>query len=69
MSKVTDIERMCKDQNLYFEKSHEIGGHPYCIFFNSKTGSKEIFCRNLKECETAIDELVSLRGKEIVERL
>jgi len=46
---------------LYLERdTHR--GHPYCLWFNSPTGSKEIFIRNLREeFEEAFQELIQMK--------
>ncbi len=62
--KQIEIKKICDEHNLFFEKSNEVSGHPYSIFFNSKTGAKEILCINLAECLTAIDELIAIRKVE-----
>ena len=62
--KQIDIKDLCNVHNLFFERSDEVSGHPYCIFLNSKSGSKEIYCRNLAECLVAIDELIAIRKAE-----
>ena len=62
--KQIDIKDLCNVHNLFFERSDEVSGHPYCIFFNSESGAKEILCINLAECLTAIDELIAIRKAE-----
>ncbi len=61
--KQIDIKNLCDVHDLFFEKSNQMS-HPYCIFLNSKSGSKEIYCRNLAECLVAIDELIAIRKAE-----
>lgn len=63
------VQQLCIDAGLEFENPDtgqpEFPGHPYCVFFNSQSGSKEIHCRNLKECQIAIDELIELKTTEV----
>lgn len=42
-------------------------GHPYCLWFNSPSGSKEIWIRNLTdEFEQAFNELKNIKESEAV---
>jgi len=41
-------------------------GHPYCLWFNSPTGSKEIWIENLSNAfEQAKSELLAIRANEV----
>ena len=63
MKKKQIIIQRCKENGFYFEQENE-QGHPYNIWFNSKTGSKEILCKNLNECESAIEELKLFKNEK-----
>ena len=62
---------LCKDreaealkEGLILERDY-LDGHPYCLWFNSPTGSKEIWIMNLSdEFEQAKAELVAIRKEE-----
>jgi len=51
----------CEAVGLELEPDSEYPGHPYCVYYNSVTGVKEIYCRTLGECEQAKDELVQMK--------
>ncbi len=55
------VIELCQKHNLVFETGNYEYGYRYSIWFNSKTGSKEIICRNLNECIIAIDELLEIK--------
>ena len=43
-----------------------LGKHPYCLWFNSPSGSKEIWIANLTvEFEEAYNELIDMKRKGI----
>ena len=56
------IIKLCEKNNLIFETENYEQGHKYNIWFNSKTGSKEILCKNLNECLDAITELLTIKN-------
>jgi len=52
-----------KENGLILERDPQYD-HKYCLWFNSKTGSKEIWCVNFKEVDQATVMLLSIRDKE-----
>lgn len=64
-SKKQKIIELCKKHDLEFITGNFEYGHKYNIWFNSKTGSKEILCKNYNECFEAIVELVEIKESEI----
>ncbi len=53
------------DAGLTLERD-PFSGHPYCLWFNSPSGSKEIWIRNLsEEFEAAYRELIKIKISEV----
>ena len=57
-------EAQAKASGFYLERDKR-GDHPYCLWFNSPTGSKEIWIKNLKEeFDRAFAELKEIQYRE-----
>ena len=50
-------------QGIYLEKDQQYGC-PYCVWVNSPTGSKEIWCKNFAEVNVAVEELKAIVATE-----
>ena len=56
-------ERQASDAGLVLERDFNCG-HPYCVWFNSPTGSKEIWILNLgDEFDQAFGELTTMQSR------
>jgi hypothetical protein len=60
------LERTIKAHGFVLDDSSKSKGHPYCVWFNSPTGSKEIDCRNLDEVAEAIGTLKGIAHEETI---
>ncbi len=58
-------QKHVEHEGFHLEHGTSAGdGHVYNVWFNSPTGSKEIFCRNFTEVDLATEELRTIRCEE-----